>query len=182
MQGAKSVLDLYCGPGAMYSGVWEGLDYLGVDSNLYDDDRITIVANNVRLLRTDIDLRRFDLVDFDAYGSAMQAVATFASRIGQLQKPLGIAITDGTGFNAAMNGTPSGMLRFLGINERPRGTFLKDHRLELIKAVLSKCAELMQATIANTKVERTTNGNMIYAGIIFLPEETSVQGIVAKST
>lgn len=63
------VFDAFSGDGGMHAAVWHAAaGYVGCDEKWYRDERTTFVADNRRVMRA-IDLARFNVFDFDAYGA-----------------------------------------------------------------------------------------------------------------
>jgi hypothetical protein len=74
------VLDDFAGSGDMYSSVWKNAGhYVGCDLKPQTDSRLMFCADNTRVLRA-IDLSRFSIFDFDAYGSPWVRAVILADR------------------------------------------------------------------------------------------------------
>lgn len=92
------VLDAFCGNGAMYDAVWrEAAEYTGIDERYeWPDARRRYVGDNRRILRA-IDLGRFNIFDFDAYGSPWEQMLILAERRQWAPGERGaIVLTDGS--------------------------------------------------------------------------------------
>jgi hypothetical protein len=91
------VFDAFAGTGVMWAEVWrQAADYVGCDERWHADARCCFVADNRRVMRC-IDLSRFTVFDFDAYGSPWEQAMILAARR-QLTpgERIGLAITEGT--------------------------------------------------------------------------------------
>lgn len=168
-----AILDVFCADGEMWRLAYNSTEnYIGLDLNQYDDPRSTFVCDNVRYLRNDTNLSRFDLFDIDAFGSPAQSFATICERLGPIEEEKAFVLTDGCGFASKMNSLPGGMLRYLGLEKMAGTAFQKDNRAQLLQALVLKCAARCSATIANSRIVETKpkGGNtMIYAAFIFKP-------------
>lgn len=75
------VLDAFCGCAVMYGAVWRrAKGYVPCDSAPWaPGDPVRFVCDNRRLLRS-LDLRDFNVFDFDAFGSPWEQVLILAAR------------------------------------------------------------------------------------------------------
>jgi hypothetical protein len=113
------VFDAFAGRGAMFKDVWSAAtEYVGCDFewNLTDPgDRFA--ADNRRVMRS-IDLQKFNLFDFDAYGSPWEQMVILAERRrwtgGEL---VGIVFTDGTSIKSRFGGCDRAMAKLCGLRQ-----------------------------------------------------------------
>lgn len=74
------VFDGFAGSGHMFGLVWRhAASCTGCDKRFFRDGRVAFVADNVRVLRA-IDLGRFNVFDFDAYGSPWEQITIVLAR------------------------------------------------------------------------------------------------------
>lgn len=121
--GSPRILDCFAGPGGMWRLAYGETDrYLGLDrETAADDPRRLIRCDSRRYLRhRAADLSAFDIFDLDAYSSPYEHLALICSRIRPTRR-VGFVLTDGLGFNAAMNSLDGALLAYVGL-ERHRGT------------------------------------------------------------
>ncbi len=75
-----NVLECFAGLGNMYRAVWaDAKGAIGCDLKWAQDDRVSYVADNRRLLRC-LDLSAFNVFDLDAYGSPWEQATIIAAR------------------------------------------------------------------------------------------------------
>lgn len=164
------ILDLFCGPGGMWKHAYGSTrDYLGLDMTQYDDSRPTIVCDNSRFLRlAGLDLDQFDIFDLDAYGSPSYQLAIICSRLRWTRtNRVGIVLTDGSGFNAAMNSTNSGLLEYLGMSRHKGSRVSYDNRESVLAATIQKAAAHAGAVVEHLrKMQKRGGFEMIYVSYI----------------
>lgn len=168
--GRPRVLDCFCASGSMWRRVYgpAGCDYLGLDLRQFDDARRTIVCDSLRYLRhADARLDEFDLFDLDAFGSPMQHLVAICRRIRPSPgRRVGFAITDGTGFNAKMNGSASGLLAYVGIGRHAGTRVQTQERDSILRACVRKAlAEAGLVPVLGRWEERRGGSEMRYAAV-----------------
>lgn len=112
------VFDAFAGTGQMWAEVWQrAAGYVGCDARWHADARCCFVADNRRVMRC-LDLQRFTVFDFDAYGSPWeQALILAARRRLKPRERLGLVITEGTWTKTRMgNGWPGSLRQAVGIH------------------------------------------------------------------
>ena len=139
--GTPMVLDCFCAAGMLWERAYlKTPRYLGLDIRRFDDERATIICDSRRYLRhVDVKLESFDLFDLDAFVSPMEHLAIICSRL--RLKPgrrVGFVLTDGTGFNARMNGTPKGLLKFVGMSAHKQSAVQSDLRDDIAARAVAK--------------------------------------------
>lgn len=152
--GKPRVLDCFCAGGEMWRKAYrETKRYLGLDKRQHDDARATIVCDSRRYLRhADAKLDGWDIFDLDAFGSPLEHLAIICSRI--LVEPgrrLGFVLTDGTGFNAAMNPTNRGLLAFVGVARHDKASVQHDYQGEIFEMGVRKALSLARLRIIEAK-------------------------------
>lgn len=119
MSGVPSprVFDAFCGSGKMFDAVWhEACEYVGCDERPWNmDDPPRFVADNRLILRT-LPLDRFNIFDFDAYGSPWEQVLILASRrVFVPMETIGLVLTDGTSLKSRFGGIPRAVQVLAGL-------------------------------------------------------------------
>lgn len=114
------ILDCFCGPGKMWElayGKPDGTRYLGLDTECYDDERVTIVCDSRRYLRhVQVELSDWDIFDLDAYGHPGEHLALITHRLQGVNKPFGFAMTLST-LLGSLNRTPRQVLSRAGFEK-----------------------------------------------------------------
>lgn len=112
------VFDAFCGLGEMWRGAWrDSSDYLGCDEREWtpDEEHRRLVCENTLALRA-LDLSRFNVFDFDAYGSPWDQMAILAARRAWLPGERGaVVLTDGTSMKLRFGGLPHSMASIAGM-------------------------------------------------------------------
>lgn len=111
-----SVLDCFCGRGAMWRGAWsKALAYAGCDERSIErGDPPRFWCDNLTLLRS-IDLNRFNVFDLDAYGSPWAQMVVLATRRKWAPAERGaIVLTDGGSMHSRYGGRCAGLVDLLG--------------------------------------------------------------------
>lgn len=148
--------------------------YLGLDQEFYNDARRTVVCDNQRFLRQrGVDLDDFDVFDLDAYGCPAYQLVTLCKRLKWTKRnKVGIVLTDGTGYNAKMNGISKHMLEYLGIKKHAGARVQMHERETIIRMLIEKSARECNATpilVRKATRESATGGNtMTYASYILV--------------
>lgn len=169
-----NILDVFCGHGRVWKEAYNKTPlYVGLDKKQFNDERKTIVCDNIRYLRhKHASLDDFDLFDLDAYGSPFEHLAVISSRLKwERTSIVGIAITDGGGFNAKMNQTNRGLLNYLGLSEHKHGRFQWENREDIIKMAILKSAEIARAEVTDiayyAPIIKGRGSLPIYASFLF---------------
>jgi hypothetical protein len=164
------ILDVYAGPGTMWDKAYgRTKNYLGLDKEMFKDERRMIVCDNARYLRNCSTLDSFDVFDLDAYGSPFEPLAIICDRITWTQKKrIAVFITDGQGGRAAVfSQLEDKLLKFVGMN-RHQGTNVQfKNRDNIIASAIVKCAEIAGAKIIKTVCYgKTAPPQMRYIGFV----------------
>lgn len=144
-------------------------NYLGLDKRQFDDERRTIVCDSARFLRhQDVRLAQWDLFDLDAFGSPLEHLAILGHRLRvEPGRRVGICLTDGTGFNSKMNGTPHGLLRYVGLNPHKGTRVQADYREEVFGLAVTKAIRTARLTVIQGKESKKTGGSeMRYTALL----------------
>jgi len=166
--GAKEarVFDAFAGDGAMHRAVWgEAAECVGCDIKFYPDARMNFVADNLRLMRA-IDLSRFNVFDFDAYGSPWEAIYIMAHR-----RPLapgeriGVCLTEGQGMKLKMGGMSRALAHLASVQHYLPG--LGKQQEEVINRALRQTARIMHAAVTERwQATGKTGSQLFYIGVI----------------
>lgn len=161
------VFDAFAGEGHMYRGCWnEAASYVGCDKDLFMDQRLAYVADNVRVMRA-IDLSRFNVFDLDAYGSPWELVYILATR--RPMEPaelLGVVLTEGTGLKMNMGGVSKALSALARIKVQMPG--MGAARDDVINRALSQICRMLNAEIIHRWQAQGNRGSRIgYIGLVF---------------
>ena len=164
------ILDAYGGPGELWKLAYdETPNYVGVDKRLYLDGRTMVKGDNTRFLRA-IDLESFDVFDLDAFGSPFESLAIISHRFKWKEKDrIAVFLTEGTGFNAAMNGLSRDLLTYIGVSPHKKTMFQIRERHALVRMAIAKMAEDMGGQIEHFRIfvrEKLGPQDMLYIGYI----------------
>ena len=164
------VFDAFCGRGEMYRGVWKegATDYVGCDERPWHrDDPPRFVADNTRLMRA-IDLGRFNVFDFDAYGSPWdQALILAARRKWQPGEKGALVLTDGSAFSLGWTHIPPGMRELAGLATKI-GPSTKSHVADLMDMARRGWAKRSHVTIlAMWQAAVKTGAEVVYTALVF---------------
>lgn len=172
------VLDCFAAAGMLWDKAYRRTEsYLGLDVRQFDDARRMIVCDSRRFLRhADVDVREWNLFDLDAFGSPLEHLAILCERfhrIGGPAGPIGVCLTDGTGFNSKMNGTPHGLLRYVGMAQH-RGTRVQsDMRGPIFTAAITKALAHGRLRLVDSKSSTKDGGaEMTYVAMHLEPQPT----------
>lgn len=169
--GRPRVLDCFCAAGMLWDRAYDKTpNYLGLDIRQFNDVRRTIVCDSRRYLRhADAKLEQFDLFDLDAFGSPMEHLAIICHRL-KLEpgRKVGFMLTDGTGFNSKMNGTPHGLLHYAGVSGHARSRVQADYRDDIAGMVVSKALKVAKLKTLEAKRAEVGDGGagMRYSAIL----------------
>jgi hypothetical protein len=160
------VLDLYCGAGEMFKGVWhKAASYVGVDQDWFQDERLQYVADNRRVMRA-IDLSTFSIVDCDAWGSCYEQLIILAAR--RQIKPdekLGLIITDGSGLRLKMGWIPDGLAILSGLRRHMPGV-ARNHEQIIDRAFQGLCHRMNAKIIKQYRAKGRAASSLWYIGMI----------------
>ena len=171
--GIVSVFDAFAGDGGMWRGVWcEARRYVGCDLEWYRDARLAYVADNRRVLRA-IDLREFNVIDLDAYGSPWEQALIVADRrpVAPGEK-IGILLTEGSGLKLKMGGFPGALRMLAGIRSGAVGGGTGASRAELNDRAIAGLAKRMNCTVLHRwEAHGKTGTCMAYIGLVMQGKE-----------
>lgn len=163
------ILDVFCARGEMWKEAYDHTpNYIGVDKDMYLDDRITIVAENSRYLRQ-ADLDEFDVFDLDAYGSPFEQLSIICNRLTwNKKKQVGIILTDGTGMNSNLNAMNRTFLKWIGMCVHQKSRVQLTYRDSMILMGINKSAKEARAVVENVLVARkdSLGARMRYIGYL----------------
>jgi len=168
------VFDAFAGAGVMFEAVWrQAADYVGCDDRWHDDARCCFVADNRRVMRA-VDLSRFTVFDFDAYGSPWeQALILAARRPLAAGERLGLVITEGTWLSTKGGVMPKTLRQATGVasvvvgnNVRARGMHGAMHDELIARALRTVVARLRGRIVQQWRAVGTTGARMRYLGVV----------------
>lgn len=111
-----NVFDGFAGSGEMFSAVWkQAKGYTGCDLKRQADSRLMFCADNTRVLRA-VDLSKFQIFDFDAYGSPWVQVVILSDRRRVAPgERIGLVLTEGNGLGYKFNNLPVAISLLTGL-------------------------------------------------------------------
>ena len=171
---APVVFDGFAGSGRMFEAVWrDAADYVGCDRKDYSAPGKTIfVCDSARLLRA-IDLERFTIFDFDAYGSPWDHVAILAARRrvapGEI---IGLVLTDGGALGAKLNSPPRSLLTLSGTRPGLSG-YNRIYADMTTRAIAGAAARMRCEVVKRWQAKGVTGQSMFYSGVVLrgIPEQ-----------
>ena len=119
--GPVAVFEGFAGAGRMHRDAWTDADeYVGCDLKWYPDKRLAYVCDNRVLLRA-IDLHKFNLFDFDAYGNPYEQLDILsARRKAATGEHVGLIVTDGMAKATRLNSQPHAFKKLAGLAKDAR--------------------------------------------------------------
>lgn len=161
------VFDGFAGSGHMWSAVWRNADgYEGCDEKYYPDARLMFCADVHRVLRN-IDLQRFSIFDFDAYGSPWQACVILAAR--RRVAPgarIGLVLTEGSGLGLKFGSMAGALTALAKVRKQPG---VGRHGKEIAARAIAALARRMNCRIESTwRAERPQGSAMLYFGVVLV--------------
>jgi hypothetical protein len=169
--GEASVFDGFAGEGQLYRRVWHrAKNYVGCDLDWYRDERLLYVADSRRIMRA-IDLGRFNVFDFDAYGSPWEHVVILCAR--RTVRPgerLGLVLTEGSRLKIKFGSLPHALADLASFRRDANAMGLaraQSYNRILDQALLATAARL-QCRIARRWQARTVvgSGHITYVGLV----------------
>lgn len=131
------VLDCFAGDGLMENLCYTGLEYLGIDLNLYKGRNVICVDSRRFLKHNQVDLNYFNIFDLDAFGSAFEHLWIICNRIKPKQK-LGFCITQ-SGVFGKKNNIPPQVLRISECSSHIGASVQNDYILEIYDKFFTEC-------------------------------------------
>jgi hypothetical protein len=151
--GNARVLDLFGGRGEMFGRVWnEAASYLGNDKDAAKALAHPGLTHNAPalVLVQALDLARFNVVDFDAYGSPWEEIAAFCRRRKLAPgETLALVITDGSPRRAMLGLTAHALARLAGVDPNAAGAHAR--WAELGRAGLAAGAAMMGGSLRSLR-------------------------------
>lgn len=157
--GRPRILDCFCAAGMLWQRAYDKTpNYLGLDLKQFNDERRTIVCDSRRFLRhADVKIEGFNLFDLDAFGTPLEHLAIICHRLRlPAGQRVGFLMTDGTGFNANMNGTSRGLLRYVGVSAHKQSMVQGDYRDDIIAMATGKAMETAKLKVISAKKAEQT--------------------------
>jgi len=118
------VFDGFCGPvGEMWSRAWRAADdYVGCDQEWILSDQRKRFVGDVRDVLRAVDLQRWNVFDFDAFGSPWDAMVILAERRRWSPGEIGaVVITDGASMKSKFGQLPKSVANLIGRAEIASG-------------------------------------------------------------
>lgn len=161
-----SVFDAFAGSGEMFSAVWnKAKSYTGCDLKRQSDSRLMFCADNIRVLRA-IDLSKFQIFDFDAYGSPwVQAIILSDRRRVAPGERLGLVLTEGAGLGYKFNNIPMAISVLTGLRRGMVGTG-KRHDDIIERAIAGLCKRMSCTVEKRWQADRSGGGGIRYIGLV----------------
>lgn len=160
------VFDAFAGSGRMHHQVWnQASHYVGCDLKWYPDERIAYVADNRRVMRA-IDLNRFNLFDFDAYGNPWEQCLILAARrkVAPGEK-IGIVLTDGSALKMKLGSMPIALKKIAGLRDNVAGAArLQDSLID--RAIVNLAKSLNCKILKRWQATGKTGAAVVYTGLV----------------
>lgn len=171
----SNVLDAFCGiDGFMHDQVWIEADtYVGIDTEYkWPDMRSRFVANNIDVMRV-IDLSKFNVFDFDAYGSPWEQMLLMAQRRKWATGEIGaVVVTDGSSGKIKFGELPRALASVLALDRRQNPPTSKTYQWLLkraMKAWLMRChLDPMESWISVSTHGASGSQMMVYSAVVFV--------------
>lgn len=169
-----SVFDGFAGRGEMYRGAWhEAAEYCGCDLTWRPSDPgRRFAADNRRVLRS-IDLSRFNVFDFDAFGAPWEQMIILAAKRSWAPGERGaVVLTDGSSGKSKFGGS-SHAIAELGGFKRTSGLApgQEASRAQQSIALTAWCRRAGVAPVRMWQAESLTSGKgsqrMLYTAVVF---------------
>lgn len=161
-----AVFDAYGGEGQLHRIVWSQANhYAGCDLKWYRDDRLMFVADNRRVMRV-LDLRRFNIFDFDSWGSPWEMVVILcARRPVAAGERIGIALTEGTSLKARMGALPFALAHLAGFAPTTAGV---SRSLDMVidRAIAEMARRLKCRLVHRWQAYGKSGAKMRYIGVV----------------
>ena len=160
-----SVLDAFAGSGKMHAAVWrEAKACVGCDTKFFWDQRTTYVCDNALLMGV-IDLWRFNVFDFDAYGSPWDLALTLSRRRKVAPgERIGVVLTDGSSLKLRFGKSPNGLGKLSGLTRARSAT--KQDNMDVSTAALNGLARAMGCRIERRWRANGKNSQSYFAIIL----------------
>jgi hypothetical protein len=160
------VFDAFAGSGDMYSAVWKNAGhYVGCDLKPQSDSRLMFCADNTRVLRA-IDLARFSIFDFDAYGSPwVQAVILADRRRVAPGEKIGLILTEGAGLSYKANVVPHAIAILTGVRTGAVGLSKKQDAI-IDRAIAGLVRRMNCGIEKRWQAEGKSGAAMRYIGLV----------------
>ena len=160
------VFDAFAGRGEMHKAVWyAAAGYVGCDTAWFEDDRLAYVADNRRVMRC-IDLGRFNVFDFDAFGGPWeQALILAARRKLAPGERIGIVLTDGSNLDLSMGGMAGPLRQIAGFVDIPAGA-ARAHGEIINRAISGLCRRLGAAPVHRWDAQGSTGAKVRSIGLV----------------
>lgn len=161
-----AVFDAFAGSGEMFSAVWkQAKAYTGCDLKPQRDSRLMFCADNTRVLRA-IDLAKFSIFDFDAYGSPwVQAIILSDRRRVAPGERIGLILTEGAGLGYKFNNVPGAISLLTGLRRGMVGTG-KRHDDIIERAIAGLCRRMSSTVEKRWQADRSGGGGIRYIGLV----------------
>jgi hypothetical protein len=159
------VFDAFAGSGELWADVWrDAKSYVGCDVRFFADERECFVADNRRILRA-VDLGRFTIFDFDAYGSPWEQVIILCARRRLAPgERLGVILTEGSILKLKMGTLPHALRLIAGIRGNPAGLARGDGVLDA--AVAGMARRLNAVIVRQWRAWGASGARMRYVGLV----------------
>ncbi len=162
------VFDAFAGPGEMFRAVWNRCaGYVACDQEWFRDGRPAYVADNARVMRS-IDLSRFSIFDFDAFGSPWQQVLILAARREvEPGERIGVVLTDGSGLKLKQGDLPTALAQIAGFHGRPAGLIRGQDEI-ITRAIHGMCRRMNCTLEYRWEAHGKTGAGVRYIGLVLV--------------
>jgi predicted RNA-binding protein len=157
----KSVLEVFCGDGVMFSDVWkDAKHYEGIDIKKYDNDKRIVHIGDAATILKKIDLSTFDVFDIDAYGSPYECLFIILDKIGRapIKKDIYFVITDGIQIDLRMGNIEKYFSLLSGIDLKKVNGIHKIHNI-IINSVIKNISTFTGMEAVNKRIAVGNTGS-----------------------
>lgn len=164
------VFDAFAGTGQLYQAAWKDCAaYTGCDLEWWRDSRLMFAADNRRVMRA-IELKPFNVFDFDSYASPWeQCLILAARRKVEAGEKIGVVITEGGGIANNANTIADAARILTGIRGSPVG--MARQRGAILTMAITGLAKRLRCRVASRwQADGRTGTRMAYIGLVLVGE------------
>lgn len=167
------VFDGFCGLGEMWRGAWcDAAEYLGCDERTWtpDEPHRRVVCDNKLALRA-LDLSRFNVFDFDAYGSPWDQMLILSHRRNWSPGERGaVVLTDGSSMKLRYGQMPRSLAMLAGTTTDKAATDADSDAIQRIALTrwLARCGLTpLRQWVAQGRGSGKGGQRMTYTAVVF---------------
>jgi len=162
------VFDGFAGSGILFRAVWaKATSYAGCDLRFFRDKRTAFVCDNRRLMRC-LDLKTFNVFDFDSYGGPWEQCMILAERRPVAPgERVGLVLTEGSRMKMTFGSMPKLLANLAGMEYQTVGTH-RDVVAVVDRALAEFCRRWKVQIIKQWRAESHAlgSGRPLYIGLV----------------